>query len=311
MQPIRAETLPKLRTIDRRTQPREQGFGHRLFVEEGAAGAGPYRAGVASRHAEPRPRGVGRSAQRDDGARTHVLLLAHDLRHAAIAEIRKSFLRALQPSLARAGLRGRHGRRQIGEPLRRNRKPAHDLQRGGSIFLRHHHAASQFGVDPAPAANVLDVEKMVRIGLGRDCIVRPAERTHRLAPNRFGRNIDQLLLRPAQRRQLAAEDAAGVDANGVVHPIGPHHRSVAIDHGRRTPVARGPIGADRQAEGVDLAGGFAVKRERAHSARAAADHGFLQAGMRHRQSPVIEPEMAAQPIEKRRQGVSQPAILSA
>ena len=80
----------------------------------------------------------------------------------------------------------------------------------------------------------------------------------------------QLALRPAQRGQLAAEDAAGVDVDRVVEPFGLRHRRVAVDDGRRPAVVDRPGAADRQPELVGLARRLAVQGELAHAAGAAA-----------------------------------------
>lgn len=194
--------------------------------------------------------------------------------------------------------------------MRRQREPAHDLERGGGVLFRHHDAAAQLGVDPAPPADVVDIEQAVGIGLRRGGAGRACQRTDRLAPCAFGRNIDNLLFGPAQCRQAAAEHTAGVDADRVVDPLGPYHRRMAIDHGRRAAIVRGPVGAHRQSELVDLARGLAKKRELPDRARAAADHFFLQSGMGDGEPSAVEPDMAAQTIEKGCDRFAKAAVLA-
>ncbi len=65
---------------------------------------------------------------------------------------------------------------------------------------------------------------------------------------RLRRHRHQLLLGIAQRREPPAEDAAGVDVDGAVEPLGLRHRRVAVHHHRRAAILRRPVVADRQPE---------------------------------------------------------------
>src|SRR5437868_7874137 len=74
-----------------------------------------------------------------------------------------------------------------------------------------------------------------------------SERSDRLVPDLFGGDRDQFAAGIAQGGQASAEDAAGVQADGVVDPLGPSGGSVAVDDHGRAPVALGPGMADGKA----------------------------------------------------------------
>jgi hypothetical protein len=103
--------------------------------------------------------------------------------------------------------------------LWRQHKPAHGFQCGGSILFSDYDTALWFRIDPSAPADVLAVEHLVCICLGRRRTDPTAGRADRFEPNSFSPDIDQLLLRLAQRRQLAAENTASVDAERVVDPV--------------------------------------------------------------------------------------------
>ena len=124
------------------------------------------------------------------------------------------------------------------------------------------------------------------------------ERPGRLAVGARGRDRDELPLRVAQRGELAAEDAAGVDVDRAVEPLRLGHRRVAVDDHRRAAVFRRPVVAHRQAELVGLAGRLAVQGEVPHLARAAALHLLLHAGMGDDQLAVVEDVVADQAVEE-------------
>ena len=121
-----------------RPSPPESGRGTRLpsaVVEEA-----PARAGVDDpRFADDRQIVLGCllvPADDDHGTGAHVLLLAHDLRDAlrsVIGERLASGTRGIRPRPARFA--GRHGGRQVDQPLRIGGKAAHDFQsRHGVLF---------------------------------------------------------------------------------------------------------------------------------------------------------------------------------
>ena len=95
-------------------------------------------------------------------------------------------------------------------------------------------------------------------------VARAAAGRTRGAASRVGlarRHRDQLALRPAQRRQLAAEHAAGVDAQRIVHPLGLGDRRVAVDDRRLAAIVGRPVEALGQAVGAAPPGGVAVEAE--------------------------------------------------
>jgi hypothetical protein len=141
--------------------------------------------------------------------------------------------------------------------------------------------------------HVGDVQAFVRPGVHRD------QRAHRGVVLPGGRHRDQLAGRPAQRGQLPAEDAAGVQADGVVDPLRLRGRGVAVDDRRRTAVVTRPRIADRQAVLVGLAGRLAVEREAAHPAGGPALVGLLEPGVRDHEPAAVEHVVADQALDER------------
>ena len=224
-----------------------------------------------------------------------MLFLDDDRCHALGPVIGERLLGAFEPALHRARLRRRHRGRQVDQPARINRVPAHHLQRRRRVRLGHHDDAQVARLDRLAAEHVGDVElaRMRLAGRGR----RNAQRADRLVIGGARWHIDQLHLRIAERGQLAAEHAAGVDAQRAVDPVGVHLRRMAIDHLSGALVVRGPVVAHRQTECVDLAAGLAIHGERAHSTRGTALHLFLQPGMRDDELAAVEDIMADERVE--------------
>ncbi len=125
------------------------------------------------------------------------------------------------------------------------------------------------------------------------------ERASRLVVGLLSGNRHELSLRVAQRGQLAAEDAAGIDVGRVVQPLGFRNGRVAVDDHRLAAVVGGPVQADRQPELVGLAGRVAVQRELADGPRAAALHLGLQPRMGDDELAVVEDVVADQAIQPR------------
>ena len=109
---------------------------------------------------------------------------------------------------------------------------------------------------------------------------------------------DELALGIAQGSQAAAEDAAGVDIDRVIQPLGPRHRRVAVDDRRLSVVLGHPVVAHGQAKLVGLARRLAVEGERAHLARAAPLHRFLESGMGDDELAIVEDVVAHQAVEE-------------
>ena len=227
-----------------------------------------------------------------------MLFLEHDARLAALAEIGEGLFGAFEIAGGGAGFDRRHGGRQVDQPLRGDGETAHHLERRGGVLLGHHDPAHQLGIDETPAADIGIVEHPVGFGLAGEGVGGGEERPRRLGIDARGGHGDQLALGPAERRELAAEHAAGVDVDGVVDPLGLGHRGVAIDHRGLAAILGGPVEADGEAESVDFAAGFAIKRELAHGARTAADQLLLETGMGDGEAAAGEPVMAAQLIEE-------------
>ena len=138
---------------------------------------------------------------------------------------------------------------------------------------------------------------------------RCPERAGRLVVDLGGGHADQFALGVAQRGQLAAEHAAGVEADRVVHPLGLGHRRVPVDdHGPAAVVLRPRI-PDRHAVLVGLAGGVAVQRERTDGRRRPAVHGLGQPGVRDHQLAVVEDHVTEQLVHERGDPVGEPGRL--
>ncbi len=212
-QPVGLERVPQAGRADRRPQPVEDRLGQRRVVEERAAGAGVEGAG-RSVDPEAPARRLRVPADQDHRARAHVLLLAHDPLDAVLPVLREGLRGVFEVALDVAGGRRCHGRREVRQQARVDREAAHDLQGRGRVLLTDRDAALVAGLhDPAPV-HVGQVERAAVVPAGRLGPQRPG----RLVPDPLGRYVDQFALRPAQRGQLAAEDGAGVQADGVVQP---------------------------------------------------------------------------------------------
>src|SRR5262245_18780368 len=107
--------------------------------------------------------------------------------------------------------------------------------------------------DRTLAADIGDIEQ-VAVGALRGLDSKRLDRLVVHAPCTYR---DELTLRITQRRELAAEHAAGVDADRAIEPLGLGDRCVAVDDHRGTAIVRGPVVANRQAELVALAGRLA------------------------------------------------------
>ena len=125
------------------------------------------------------------------------------------------------------------------------------------------------------------------------------QRPGRLVVGRRGGHRDQFPLGVAQCGEAAAEDAAGVDADRVVHPGGFGYRGVAVHHGRLAPVVLCPRVPDGQAELVGLPRGLAVQREGPDRGGRAPVHLLAQAGVGDHQPPRVQHVVAHQAVEER------------
>ena len=128
----------------------------------------------------------------------------------------KCLARVLQQARLPAGFRGRHGRRQINQPLRIDREPAHHFQGGDRVFFSDRDVAVQPRADQPLAKDALDVQQIVLLLLRRQCrraILFRQERAGRLVVGAGRGHRDQLPLRIAQGGQPSTEDAAGIDVD--------------------------------------------------------------------------------------------------
>src|SRR5207249_9997008 len=124
-------------------------------VEEAAAGARVTDAEAFIDDTEAAPGEACVTADDDDRARAHVLLLAEHVRDAFVAVVRERFRRMLEQAGFLAGLRGRDGGRQVDEPFRVDGEAADHLERGYRVFLADGDATREPGRDQALAEHVL------------------------------------------------------------------------------------------------------------------------------------------------------------
>ncbi len=207
-------------------QPRQQRLLQLAAFEEAAAGARVDDAAALTDHAEARSRRVLVLADDHHGARAHVLLLADDLRDALVEVVVEGLLGVLQQVGLLAGLARRHGRRQVDQPFGIGGEAAHHLQRRGGVLFADGHVAAQARLDDALAEHVVDVQHIVVFLLHRQfgrLACRHLEGPRRLVVRSARGHRDKGAFWIAQRGQAASEDAAGVDVDGVVEPVGPGH----------------------------------------------------------------------------------------
>ncbi len=207
----------------------------------------------------------------------------------------------LEQARGGAGFAGGHGGRQIDQPARVDGESAHHFQRGRCVFLTNRDGAAQAGCDDPLAEHIIGVEQVIagllggERGLGR---LLEQERAGRLAVNPRGRNRHELAFRIAQGRQLAAEDATGVDVDRLVEPLRKRNRRVTVDDGSSAAIILGPVAPNRQAQIVGLARRFTIECKVAHPARGAALHRLFHSGMGDHQLAVVEHIVADQGIDK-------------
>ncbi len=116
------------------------------------------------------------------------------------------------------------------------RRTAHDLERGDGVLFANGHGLVEPGGEDALADDVVEVE----IGrFQRRVLARRRKRAGRLPVARVRVDGHELALGIAERGELSAEHAAGVDADGAVEPGCFGDRCVAVDdHGVASVVLR-------------------------------------------------------------------------
>ncbi len=270
-------------------------------VEEPAPRPGSDDGGLAGDHAEPFPCGLLITADNDDRPRAHVLFLTDDLWDALVAEIGERFGRVLQQPGGLAGLAGRHRGRKVDQPPGVSGEPAHHLERRSGVLLPDGDVAPEPVRDETLAQHVLGVEHLVvdlLSRLGRCPSLGRQERSRRFAVRTDCGHRHELLLRVAEGGEFAAENAAGVDVDRPVQPVGLRNRCMTIDDHRLTSVFRRPVEADGQAELVGLAGGFPVEGEVTNLGRAPSLHLLLHPGVSDNELAVVEDVVAHEAVEE-------------
>ena len=205
-----------------------------------------------------------------------MLFFTNHARHALPTKICKRFCRVLQQPRPFCRFSWRHRGRQIDQPLGICRKPAHHFQRGQRVFLPHGHVVMQPRRDNSLSDHVINVEQIVlhllRSERGHGFRRRGDNWFHGLRVHRTRCDGNHLLLRIPQGRQTPTEDAARIDVDRPIQPIGLRHGSVAIYHHRSAAVLSRPVVTHGQSEFVGLAGRLAIQREIAHLSRTAPLH---------------------------------------
>lgn len=169
----------------------------------------PHRGGGA----QGRHRRV--AAHDGHGPGAHVLLLADELGDAVAAVGREGLGGVFEEVRAVGGGRGGHGRRQVDQPAGVDGEPTHHLERGGGVLGPDRDLRLQPGVDDALAEHIGGVEELGRpVGVGSGQL--GDQRSSRFVVGLGCGDRDQLTFGIAERGELAAEHASGVDADGVV-----------------------------------------------------------------------------------------------
>src|SRR5262249_1621685 len=156
----------------------------------------------------------------EEGPGPHVLLFEDDLCQAFLPVVGERVVRVLEQTGSAACRGRRHGGWQIDQPLGMDGKARHRLESGGAAAFLDCDGAAESRVEDALARDQRELEHVVmgvlkakstgRSTSGFSC--RP-ERTGRLAIDALSWNLDELLFRPAQRAELAAEGASGIEAD--------------------------------------------------------------------------------------------------
>lgn len=122
-------------------------------------------------------------------------------------------VRVLQQVLVLAGLRGRHRRRQMDQPLRIPRKPAHHLQRWDGVLFPDRDLWLETRVDQSLACHICEVQDVVVLLLERTVRHRLGrkERPRGFVVGSVRRDGDSLTLRIAKRRVVTTNDTACID----------------------------------------------------------------------------------------------------
>ena len=175
--------------------------------------------------------------------------------------------------------------------MRFDGEAAHHFQGSGGVLLPDGHPAGEAGLNSALSQHVGDREVLRGAEPGRRRLGGGRERLGRLVPDPLCRNGDDLLLGVAQRRQLAAEHATGVQAHRVVDPLCLRRRGVPVEHHRLAAIFVRPGIANGQAELVGLAGRVAVQRETPDPPGRAPVVGLLESGVRNDQLAVVEDQV--------------------
>src|SRR5690606_19308649 len=101
---------------------------------------------------------------------------------------------------------------------------------------------------------------------GKKCWLSVREkRPYRFTIRTLGRHRYKFLLRIAQRCQLSTKDAAGVEVDRSVQPLGFRNGRVLINHNRRPAIFSRPVVSHWQAELVRFASRLAIESELANA----------------------------------------------
>ena len=159
--PVGVEFLPETGRVQGIAQAGEEGGFEGGIGEEVAAGAGVHLADALAREAQAALDGGFVAAQHHHHAAAHVLFFAHHALHAEALVVVEGFGGVFEQVGQGRIFGGRHGGRQVQQPLGVQGETAHHLQGGHGVFLTDGHALHEAGFDELLAGHVADVEDLV------------------------------------------------------------------------------------------------------------------------------------------------------
>src|SRR6185503_6542807 len=157
--PIRFKLFPQ--PIHRSLNSGNERRFQRTGVEEPSARSRVTDARQILDNPEASPCSILIATNNHDGTRTHVLLFANDARNALMPEVSKRLGRVFEQIRLATRLRWRHRWRQIDQPLRIGRKPAHHFESGNAVLFPDRYVPIKTRGNNALAGNVLDIKNVV------------------------------------------------------------------------------------------------------------------------------------------------------
>ncbi len=151
-----------------------------------------------------------------------MLLFANYACNSFPLEVRKGFCGMFQQSRSARRLRRRHRGRQVNQPFRVGRKPAHHLQSSQGILFSDRYVVMEACRDNPFPNHVVDVQEVIMelLGCQLGCLCYGRDYwPHGLRVSRSSTNGDELFFRISQRRQASAEHAPCIYVDCAVQPL--------------------------------------------------------------------------------------------